>query len=312
MAVLRERTAPAVSGSAGQTPWQLPFVLLAAMWGSSFLSMKVLVDAGWSAPWVALGRVALGALTLLALLAWRRERLPAGGRLWIHLAILSLLWNALPFTLFAYGETRIPSVLAGLWNATTPLLTLVVALVAFPEEERPTRSRLVGVAIGFAGVVVVLGPWRGMSGGSLLGQLACLGAAGCYAIAIPYARRNLAGRSEGAVSLVAAQLLCATAVLALAAPFARAPRLDAGVDAAAALLALGVLSTGLAFAIMQRLVSRYGTAIASLVPYLIPVFSTLLGVLVLGERLTANEPIGAAIVLTGIAIAQDRFRRARR
>jgi drug/metabolite transporter (DMT)-like permease len=312
MAALREHTTPAVSESAGQTPWQLPFVLLAAMWGSSFLLIKVLVEAGWSAPWVALGRVALGALTLLALVAWRRERLPTGRRLWGHLAILSLLWNALPFTLFAYGETRIPSVLAGLCNATTPLLTLVVALVAFPEEERPTRGRLVGVAVGFAGVVVVLGPWRGMSDGSLLGQLACLGAASCYAIAIPYTRRHLAGRSEGAISLVAAQLLCATAALALVAPFARAPRLDAGIDAAGALLALGVLSTGLAFAIMQRLVSRAGTAIASLVPYLIPVFSTLLGVLVLSEGLSANEPIGAAIVLIGIAISQDRFRRTRR
>ncbi len=292
-------------------PWQAQLVLLAAIWGSSFLSMKVL-DEHWSPVWVALGRVALGAVSLLLLMAWRRERLPSDLRVWGHLAVIALLWNALPFTLFAYGETKVPSVLAGLWNATTALTTLVAMLLAFPDEERPTRSRLAGLALGFAGVVLVLGPWRGLSGGSLLGQLACFGAATCYAIAFAYSRRHLTGRPESGVALIAGQLLCATAELALLTPFVDAPTLHIGMGGVAALLAIGVLSTGVAFLIMHGLIATTGTAVASIVPYLIPLFSTLLGVVILGEGLSVNEPIGAVVVLAGIAISQGRLQPRRR
>jgi drug/metabolite transporter (DMT)-like permease len=302
------RGATLTAGRRLSFPWQAQLVLLAAIWGSSFLSVKVL-DKHWAPLWVALARVALGALSLLLLMAWRRERLPAGRRLWGHLAVVALLWNALPFSLFAYGETQVSSVLAGLWNATTALTTLVAVLIAFPDDERPTRNRLIGLAIGFLGVALVLGPWRGLSGGSLLGQLACFAAATCYAVAFPYSRRYLGGRSESGVALIAGQLLCATAELALIAPFVRAPTLHIGAGGVAALLAIGILSTGVAFVLMHGLIAAAGTAVASIVPYLIPLFSTALGVVVLGEGLSVNEPIGALVVLLGIAISQDRLRR---
>jgi drug/metabolite transporter (DMT)-like permease len=113
-------------------PWRTQFVTLAAIWGSSFLCIKVL-GRHWPAFDVALGRVLLGAVFLLAVLAIRRERLPRGA-VWRHLAIVGLLMNAIPFSLFAYGETKVSSILAGLWNATTPLMTLLVLLTVMRDE----------------------------------------------------------------------------------------------------------------------------------------------------------------------------------
>src|SRR5207237_9505783 len=124
---------------------------------------------------VVLARMALGAATVLAVLLARRERLPSGRRTWGHLAFLALMSNAVPFSLIAYGETHISSVLAGLWNATTPLMTLVAVTALLPDE-RPTRERTLGMLLGFAGVVVVLGPWEHLGGGVLLGDLAVLAA----------------------------------------------------------------------------------------------------------------------------------------
>src|SRR4051812_16174008 len=191
------------------------FVLLSTIWGSSFLLIKVAVED--LAPLqVALGRVLLGLLALVLVLAVRRER-PPPWRVWGDLAVLAVFLNALPFTLFAWGETRVSSVLAGIWNATTPLLTLLVVLAVLPDE-RPTRERAVGLGLGFAGVVVVLGPWRGLGGAALLGSLACLAGAACYGIGTPYARRRLTGTSTSVLSLSAAQLACAGVQLAIVTP----------------------------------------------------------------------------------------------
>jgi hypothetical protein len=146
--------------------WRTEFLLLAATWGSSFLYIKVL-DKQWPAIWVALGRVSLGAVTLLLLTRLRREQVRFEKRVWIHLMVAAALVNAVPFTLFAYGEQHGSSIAAGLWNATTPLWVLAATLAAFGEE-RPSRGRMLGLAVGFAGVAIVLGPWRGLGGGQLL------------------------------------------------------------------------------------------------------------------------------------------------
>src|SRR5437764_267880 len=103
---------------------------------------------------------------LLGVLVLRGDQLPRGVAAWKHLAVAALLTNVLPYSLFAYGEQHVTSVLAGIWNATTPLLTLVVVMVALTEE-RPTRQRTLGMGIGFAGVLVVLGPWTGIGGSTL-------------------------------------------------------------------------------------------------------------------------------------------------
>lgn len=293
---------------AGGVPWPAQFVLLAVIWGSSFALIKI-ADRELPVLWVALGRVALGAVALLPLLALRRERLPRDPRLWGHLAVVALVYNAVPFVLFAYGETKVSSVLAGLYNGATPLLVLLVSLAVLPEE-RPTRERVLGLAVGFCGVVVVLGPWRGLAGGELLGHLACLGAAACYGLAFPYTRRHLAGRAESGVSLTAAQLLCATAELAVLVPCTGGvPDLGVSAGVGLALLGLGALGTGVAYVLNYAIIRAAGAGTASTVTYLIPVFSTALGVLALGEALGWNEPAGALVVLGGIAISQGRVRR---
>ncbi len=285
--------------------WRTEFVLLAAIWGSSFLFIKVL-GRHWPALWVALGRISLGALTLLALTLWRGERLPSEKPVWLHLIVAAALFNAIPFTLYAYGEQQVSSILAGLWNATTPLWVLAGALVAFPEEH-PTQSKTIGLVIGFLGVTMLLGPWHGLNGGQLEGQLACAGAAACYGLGFLYTRRHLAGRAESGVSLSAAQLLCATVLLGLFTPLARLPTTHIGLDGLGSLLALGVLGSGIAYVLNYAVVRAAGATIASTVTYLIPVFATLLGVAVLGETLGWNQPAGAAILLLGIAVSQGRL-----
>ena len=286
-------------------PWQAQFLVLAATWGSSFLFIKVL-DRHWSALWVAFGRIAVGALTLALLVRLRREHFPRHPRVWLHCAVLAVLFNAVPWTLFAYGEHRTSSIVAGLWNATTPLWVLLLSLAVF-DESRPTRSRLAGLGLGFVGVATLLGPWRGLGGGALIGHLACAGAAACYGLGFPYTRRYLAGRAESGVVLSATQLTCATVVLGGFLPLAPGPTLHIGLDGAGSLLGLGALGSGMAFAINYSLVRAKGIATASTVTYLIPVFSTALGALVLGETLHWNQPAGTVVLLAGIAISQGRF-----
>lgn len=283
-------------------PWQLQFLILSATWGSSFLFIKVLGEH-WPALWVAFGRVTVGAVTLVVLVRLGGERLMREPRLWLHCAVAAALFNAVPFTLFAFGEQHISSILAGLWNATTPLWTLVISMVAFPEQ-RPTPGRIAGLGLGFAGVVVLLGPWRALGGGALVGDLACAGAAACYGLGFPYTRRHLAGSVHSGVVLSACQLTCASVMLAVLLPFSSPATTQLGWKGWGSLLALGVLGSGVAYVINYALVRARGASAASTVTYAIPVFSTLLGVVVLSEHLYWNEPVGAVVLLAGIALSQ--------
>jgi drug/metabolite transporter (DMT)-like permease len=297
---------PAAAAAAPVAGWRLQFVLLAVIWGSSFLCIKVLGRV-WAPTHVAFGRVALGAAFLVALLALRRTPLPRGARLWGHVCVVALLLNAAPFTLFAYGERSVSSIIAGLWNATTPLLTLAVVLVALPEE-RPDRRRVAALGAGFAGVVCLLGPWRGLAGEQLVGQLACLAAAACYALGVVHTRRHLSARPETGPQLAAAQLVCATAMLALVAPASGLPSMELASEHLASLFVLGVLGSGVAYVMTYAIVRAAGPTTFSTVTYLIPVVSTALGVAVLSEPLAWNEPAGAAIVLAAMWWSSQRRR----
>jgi drug/metabolite transporter (DMT)-like permease len=294
---MTSRPAPGARSFAMQS-WRVQFVALAAIWGSSFLCIKVLGEV-WSPVHVALARVALGALFLAVVLLVRGERLPRDRAAWGHVAVVGALMNALPFTLFAFGEQRVSSVIAGLWNGTTPLMTLV-AVLAFLPEERPDRRRLAGLAGGFAGLVVLLGPWQGLGGDELLGHVACALGACCYGLGLTYTRRHLSARPEGGVPLATAQLLCATAMLAVVAPFAGAPSLALDAGEISGVLVLGVLGSGLAYVLTHSIIRAAGPTTFSLVTYVIPIFSTLLGVTILSESVTWNQPAGAAIVLASM------------
>lgn len=291
--------------------WLPGFVALAAIWGNSFFFIKVAVGSLHPLQ-VSFGRMAVGALTLLVALAIGRRALPRDPRLWGHFQIASVVLTTLPFTLFAYGEQYVSSVVASIWNATTPLCTLAFTLLL--RTEKATGSRVAGLGLGFAGVMVVLGVWQPLGGGQLAGSLACFAAAMCYGVGGAYLGRFVTGRrSEPAVVLATGQLLSGTAQLAVVTLLAGVPLVDTSAPAAVwwSMLALGGLGTGLAYLLLYWVQVRAGVTTTSTVTYLLPVFAALSGVLVLGETLTWNQPVGAVVILAAIALTQGLpFRRA--
>ncbi|MEU1814498.1 DMT family transporter [Streptomyces roseifaciens] len=284
--------------------WRIRFGALALIWGCSFLFIKLGTD-GFPPLYVSFGRMFFGAAVLVTMLAVKRERLPRAARTWAHLAVAAFLLNALPFTLFAYAELRIPSTLAGICNATTPLWGMLLSLVAL-SEDRPTRRRFAGLAIGFAGVLTVLGAWQGFSGQDAAGTVMALAASASYAVGWIYVRRTLADTGDSNLSKSGAQLLLGTAQLAVVAPvFAPVPTSFPAVPLLA-VLALGALGTGLAFLVQYGLVAEVGPTTATMITYLVPVVATVAGVAFLGEALSWNTPVGALIVLAGAALTQSK------
>jgi drug/metabolite transporter (DMT)-like permease len=289
--------------------WLPGFAALSLIWGSSFLFIEVAVRE-LHPMYITLGRVASGALTLLAVLAVTRARLPRQPRVWAHLAVVGAVGVAIPFTLFGYGQERISSVLAGIWNATTPLVALPVAVAVF-RTERMTVRRAAGIGLGFVGVLVVLGVWRGVGGAELTGQLMCLGAAVCYGVAIPYQRRFLTGLPDSGITVPAGQLLMGLAMMAVVAPLVAGPPpavTALSPNVLGSVLALGALGTGLAFVLNFRVIAVAGASTSASVTYLLPVVATALGVLLLDERVSWYQPVGAAIVLAGVAVSQGVVR----
>jgi drug/metabolite transporter (DMT)-like permease len=284
------------------TPWQVHFALLTFIWGSSFLCMKVAV-ADLAAIDVALGRVGLGAAALCAVMLVQRAALPRGRAVWGHMAVAALFANTVPFALQSYGETYVSSVLGGLWNATVPLCVLAGASLMLPAE-RPSSRRLAGFLVGLAGVVVVLGPWDAIGGASLTGQLLCAGASLSLGFGFPYMRRFLADLPESGVALTCGQLLCSTAQLAVLTVFIGGAGTGPGADTVAAMLGIGVIGTGVAFAMNYTVVRAAGATTAAAVTYFVPLVSTALGIAVLGEGFTWNQPAGAALVLAGVALSE--------
>jgi drug/metabolite transporter (DMT)-like permease len=228
---------------------------------------------------------------------------------WAHVTFSGLMMNVVPFTLFAWAETRVSSVLAGLFNAATPLFTALFALAIVPAE-RLTRQRLVGLFVGFAGVLLVIGVGQGLSG-DLVGSIACLGATVCYGIGVPWTRRFLADRPEGGPSIMGAQLLSATLITGVL-MVALTDRPTAQPGPVLAVIVLGALATGLAFIWMFRVISLAGSVVSASVTYATPVVSTLLGIVLLGEAVTWNQPVGAVIVLLGASMVQGLLIRRRR
>jgi drug/metabolite transporter (DMT)-like permease len=279
--------------------------ILASIWGCSFLFIKVSLE-GLAPMQIVLARIVLGAASLAVIVAARHGRMPRDLPTWAHLAFVSVLTNLLPFFLFAWGEQRVASSLAGIYNATTPLFTLLVAMVALPAE-RPSCARLAGIGLGFLGVVVVLAPWRGVAGSGLTGQLACLSAGACYGFGIVYTRRFLYSRGHTPLVLATGQLLCSSTILLLAVPLWTTRTPTATPSVVAAVLALGALGTGIAYLIFYTLIGEIGATSASTVTYVVPLIAVALGVIALGEHIGWNDLIGATVVVCGIAVAEGRL-----
>ncbi|WP_405734709.1 DMT family transporter [Streptomyces sp. NBC_01537] len=297
-------TAPTASSRRPALDWRIRWTVLALIWGFSFLFIKIGTQA-FAPLQVTLGRMVFGTAVLVAAVAFKRERFPRGARTWGHLAVAAVLLNTLPMSLFSYSELTIPSSLAGICNATTPLWSMALSVVAF-SEDRPTRQRVAGVGIGFIGVLTVLGAWQGFSGQDPAGTAMALAASASYAVGWIYVRRTLSDSGNSALSMSALQLTLATVQLAVVTPlFTSLPGSFPALPLLA-VVALGALGTGFAFLLQYRLVAEKGPTIATMVTYLIPVIATAAGVALLGEHLSWNEPVGALVVLAGAALTQRR------
>lgn len=291
-------------------PWPVWFFALGLIWGCSFLFIKLGLEA-LTPVGVAFGRLAIGAVTLLLIAVATGTRLPRARRTWGYLAVVALLFCSIPFTLFAWGETQVSSILAGIINACTPLATLLIVLAAFPEE-RPTRERIVGLGIGFAGVLVVVGAWEGIGGSELAGVLACIGAITCYGLAFPLTRRHLVNTGDGPISIATGQVLLGALFLlpvAVGSTLLGSPVVTSTPSPATILgmLALGALGSGVAYVMNTHVITVAGGTVASSVTYVTPLVSVAAGALILSEPLNWHEPVGGAIVLLGVAISQGRI-----
>ncbi|MFJ8886457.1 DMT family transporter [Streptomyces sp. NPDC102402] len=277
--------------------------LLALLWGSSFLWIKIALNGGLSPLYITVIRCALGAAVLLVLARSAGQRLPRSRRTWGHLVVAAFFCNALPFLFFSIGEQTVDSGVAGVLNATTPLWSMGIGLALGTERGRHPL-RLAGLLLGFAGVLVVFAPWQesGLTSG---GALFLLAAAVSYAVAFAYMARNLLGGDGAPLALSAAQLVAATGLTALALPTDPGP-LDPGLGAVLAVIVLGIFGTGITFHLNSRLIADEGPTAAATVGYLLPVVSVGLGALVLDEQLSARVVTGMAVVLVGVGLTRTR------
>jgi len=281
--------------------WLLLF-LLSVLWGGSFFFNGVALRE-LPPLTVALARVALGALCLLVVLKPLGGTLPKRAADWVPFAIMGLVNNVIPFSLFLTAQTTISSGLASVLNATTPLFAVLV--MAASGEERLTGRRIAGVLIGIGGVALLRGPGLSTEN-QMLGIVLCLGAALSYGFAGYWGRHALAGVPP--LTSATAQLICSTPVMAIIAASVERPWTlpMPGLATWAALTGLATLSTALAYILFFRILNRSGAVNVVLVTLLIPVTAILLGVWILNEPLSANEVIGALVIAASLIVIDGR------
>jgi drug/metabolite transporter (DMT)-like permease len=295
----------------------LPFYLvLALIWGCSFLFIEVGLES-FTPAGVAFTRIAFGAAALIIVSAITRTPiLPRWS--WKYVFIASMLWASVPWMLFSFGQQYVTSAFAGIINGTTPLMTLIAIMIAF-REEKPTRQRIIGLLVGFIGIVIVVGVWNLVQQeerSSLIGIGALVLAVCCYGTAFPFARRYLSGTREhpapNPIALATGLMIGGLIVTGPAVAFTGLTR-DGSVSGESlwSLVALGALGSGIAYVLNFVVVQRSDATTASTVTYLTPLVAIIVGALVLGERITWNEPIGGVLVVVGAAIAQGVLLRSR-
>lgn len=278
----------------------LIFLLLGAIWSSSFMWIKIAVRELGPNTLVAF-RVLFGLLFSIAVVVIQRTRLPRTFKAWLPLLVLGLTNLAIPFLLISWGEQTIDSAVAAILDATVPLFTILMAHFLLPDD-KITAPKVLGLVVGFAGIIVLVSRDLGAPAGSLLGQGAVILASLFYAVSAVYARRVT--KDTPGIVRSGGPLLSATAVM-WASSFLfesplHVPRLGL---TWLALLFLGVVGSGVAFLLLYSLIHEIGPTRATMVTYLFPLGGVVLGVAVLGERLTWQVAAGAALIITSLVIA---------
>ncbi len=289
------------------TAWAGLFALV-AMWGGAFSVMHVVV-AEIAPPWLAAGRLWIGWAFATSCLLITRTPLPrpaAAPDAWRAYVLVGLFGTALPFALFAWGAAHAPSALMGISNGATPVFTAILAALLIPTE-RLTARRWIGVALGFLGIVVLVGPRArdALQGDTttallLLGLLAGVGGAFCYASAnILTKRASPMSPIPAAVIFTFVGALACTAVALIQAPFPVHPSRQALLG----ILALGLFPTGFASILYVWIIRTHGAVFASLGTYLSPIFATLVGLVFLHEAIGLNGALALLLILAGVVVA---------
>ena len=291
--------------SSSRLDWFL-FVLLGFFWGSSYLFIKIGLEAGLQPFTLVSIRLLFGLALLATVVAVAREALPRDRRTYGHLVVLGFFSVALPFGLITWAETSVDSSLAAVLTAAVPLFVIPFAALFLPTE-RITLNGLLGIAVGLVGVAIVVGfDPASLAGSELAAEVALIGAAASYAIGGVYARRNVRGLRPMIPALF--QVAFALVMMSIPAILIERPW-ETGItlEALGAVVWLGLLGSGAAYLIFFRLLGRWGATRTSLVAYLLPIWGIMLGALVLSEPIDSRLLLGTALVIGGIALVNWRI-----
>ena len=289
----------------GRTEWVL-LLLLSCFWGGSFFFFKILTTA--LPPFtIVLGRVGIAALALNLYLLARRDFMPSSLALWRSFLVMGILNNVIPFTLIVFGETRIDSGLASILNASTPVFAILSAHM-LTQNEKLSWNKGLGVAFGFAGVTLLIGPeaLKGLANADLYGELACLLGALTYGFAGIYGRRF---KGLAPIKIATGQITASTLfMLPLTALVDRPWTLPMPEPHIwAALLGIALVCTALAYMLFFRILGAAGATNVQLVTFLVPISALILGWLFLGEHLARNALIGMAMIGLGLMCIDGRL-----
>jgi drug/metabolite transporter (DMT)-like permease len=296
-----------MSDTSDRSNW-LVFLGLGFMWGSSYLFIKLAVDDFGTFTLVAL-RLAVGAALLWVVVRLAGQELPRERRMYGHLLVMACVNIVIPFALITWAERSVDSSIAAILTAAVPLFAIVFAPLILHDE--PIRvNGVIGLAIGFAGVVVLVSRNLGAIGSAITGEIALLGAALSYALGAVYSRHNMRGvrpMIPAVFQVTFAMLIAGTIAIVFEHPW------DARPDAQAvfSIAWLGLLGSGLAYLANFRLLASWGATRTTLVAYVIPVVGIVLGFLVLSEPVDMRLLLGTGLVVGGVALVNSRYGRRR-
>ena len=286
--------------------WLPGFIALGLVWGLSFLFIELALIS-FSPIGIAFLRGLLGAVSLLVLVAVTRQKLPRVWRHWLHISIVAVLLNAAPGFLFALGQETVSSSIAGVINATTPLMTVLI-IISFFRDQTPTFDQFLGIVVGFFGILLVMEIFSSSNQASVAGVITLLMATLCYGLAMPYAKRFVSPLPYSPYVLAASQVSASAALTALPAILWGITHDVITGTSLAGIALLGVLGTGVAYVWNYRNIELAGSVVASSVTYITPVVAVIAGVLVLGDQLSPSQVAGGILIVLSALLVQGRLR----
>lgn len=286
--------------------WIYSYIALGLTWGSSFLLIEISIK-DFTSVGVAFWRGLFGAMTLVSIVLFTRQKFPRNLMHWWHFAVVALLLNSLPGFLFAYGQESVSSSMAGLINGTTPIMAALIISIGF-REQKLKLNQLIGILIGFFGILFISEVFYEDSSSSFLGITYLLLATFCYGIAFPYAKRYVSPMNYSLTVMASSQVLCSALILLPFAFLFGTTKNSITFSSLISILVLGILGTGFAYIWNFRNIKYAGSTIASTVTYITPIVAVLLGVIFLRENISLSQFFGGGLILLSAAIVQNRIK----